>query len=282
MPELQIEPASDTIGAFVNGVDLATPLDDRTKQDVQRALDAHLVLVYRDQNLEPQDLLRYSRYFGELDEAPLSEWGRQSLPGHDEIYLISNIMENGRPIGALGAGESVWHSDMSFQKLPPFGSCLYAVEVPASGGATGFLSTFEAYRLLPSELAKRIEGLAIKHDATTNSGGMLRQGFAPPADVRVSPGEIHPIVKIDPSSERPALFLGRRQFAYVIGLPPEESEALLDELWDHVTSRTPTWHHQWKVGDLVQWDNRWTMHRRGSFPEDQRRLMHRTQIRAAA
>ncbi|WP_226575622.1 TauD/TfdA dioxygenase family protein [Acuticoccus sediminis] len=279
---IRILPASETVGAIVTGVDLSQRLHPGTIQILKDALARHLVLVYRDQDLAPDDLVRYSRQFGELDPAPLSEWGRQCLPGHEEIYLISNIVENGRPIGALGAGESEWHSDMNFEKVPPFGSCLYGVEVPKDGGNTGFISAFAAYERLPDDLKAFIEDLSLKHDATTNSGGALRKGHVAPTDLTVSPGEIHPLVKVDPETGRKALFLGRRRYAYVMDLPIADSEALLDELWYHVTELTPSWHHRWRVCDLVQWDNRWTMHRRDPFPGDQRRLMYRTQIRGTA
>ena len=132
---------------------------------------------------------------------------------------------------------------------------------------------------LPETLHRRLEGLAIKHDATTNSAGYLRAGIAPAADLTRSPGACHPAIRRHPESGRPALYLGRRHLAYVPGLALAESETLLDQLWAHATQERFTWHHQWRAGDLLIWDNRAAMHRRDSFDAGARRIMHRTQIK---
>lgn len=275
-----VSPASPVIGAVVTGVDLANPLPRPMAAGLRAVLRDHHVVVYRGQKLDPQSLVRYGRLFGELDDAPMTPWGRRSVPGHDEIYIVSNIVENGRPIGALGCDAIDWHSDLTFRRVPPSSSCLYAIEVPESGGDTSFLSLFDAYERLPVRLKARIQGLSLKHDATTNSAGELRRGFAEPVDVSTSPGMIHPLVRRDVHSGRRALNLGRRRHAYICGLPIPESEALLDELWDRGVGRAKVWTHHWQPGDLVQWDNRWTMHARSAFDRGARRIMHRIQIRA--
>ncbi|CAO3424977.1 TauD/TfdA dioxygenase family protein [Azospirillum endophyticum] len=277
-----IHPVSAALGAEIRDLDLSRPLDPATASALVEALDRHLVLVFRDQTLSDADFVRVSGHFGPLDKAPITENGRLHAPGYEEVYVISNIMENGRPIGALGAGESVWHADMTYLETPPYASSLYALEVPTEGGDTGFLSMFAAYDALPEPLKRRVEGLSIKHDSTTNSGGYLRRGFAPPVDVATSPGTVHPLVITHPTTNARALLLGRRPHAYIPGLPVAESEALLDEIWAAAVRPELAWHHRWRVGDLVMWDNRWTMHRRDPFPDDQRRLMHRTQIAVPA
>jgi taurine dioxygenase len=223
--------------------------------------------------------LDFSRAFGSLDKAPITERGRITVDGIEEIYAISNILKDGEPIGALGAGESAWHSDMTYVPDPPYASCLYAREVPVDGGNTGFANAYLAYERLPASLRVVVDGLSLKHDTTTNSGGYIRLGYDAPKDVSTSPGGIHPLVLTHPDTGRKALFLGRRLHAYIVGLSVAESEALLDEIWKHAVQPELTWHHQWAVGDLVMWDNRFTLHRRDPFPDTQRRLMHRTQIR---
>lgn len=273
-----VTPASPIIGAVVTGTDLAAPLAPHLAAGLATVLREHHVVLYRDQRLDPAALVRFGRLFGELDAAPTTPWGPRSVPGHDEIYVVSNIVENGRPIGALGAGAIDWHSDMTFRRVPPSVSCLYAVEVPPEGGETSFLSLFDAYERLPLRLRLRIQGLSIKHDETTNSAGELRRGFAEPVDVSTSPGMVHPLVRRDPVSGRRALCLGRRRHSYVVGMPILESEALLDELWELGVGRAKVWTHHWRRGDLVQWDNRWTMHARSAFDPSARRLMHRLQI----
>ncbi|CAO3436590.1 TauD/TfdA dioxygenase family protein [Azospirillum doebereinerae] len=273
-----LHPLAPTLGAEIRGLDLSRPLSPATAAALAGALDRYLVLAFRDQTLSDADLVRVSGHFGPLDKAPITEHGRLHAPGFEEVYVISNVTENGRPIGALGAGESVWHADMTYLEAPPYASSLYALEVPAEGGDTGFLSMFAAYDALPEELKRRVDGLSIKHDSTTNSGGYLRQGFAPPVDLASSPGTVHPLVIAHPASGRKALLLGRRPHAHIPGLPVAESEALLDAIWAAAVRPELAWHHRWRVGDLVMWDNRWTMHRRDPFPGDQRRRMHRTQI----
>jgi taurine dioxygenase len=202
-------------------------------------------------------------------------------PMHPEILVISNVKENGKAIGTLGDGEAIWHSDMNYMEAPPTGSLLYSLEIPPTGGDTGFCNMYQALETLPKDLRRRIDGLSIKHDSSTNSGGYLRQGSKPVTDVRDCPGAVHPMVCTHPETGRKALFIGRRRYAYIMGLPVDESEKLLDEVWAHATKQAFTWHHQWRLGDVLMWDNRCTMHRRDAFDPATRRVMHRTQIKGS-
>jgi len=181
-------------------------------------------------------------------------------------------------IGSLGSGEAVWHTDMSYLVRPPIASVLYALEVPLTGGDTGFCSMYSAWDALPERLQRRIVGFRVKHDGTYNSGGYVRAEVTPTDDPRTSSGAFHNLVRIHPDSGRRFLYLGRRRNAYIEGLPLAESEALLDEIWSYATAESLTWYHHWNVGDLIIWDNRCTMHRRNSFDSQSRRVMHRTQI----
>jgi taurine dioxygenase len=200
------------------------------------------------------------------------------VEGHPEIYVVSNVMEKGEPIGSLGSGEASWHTDMSYLADPPKASILYALEIPPSGGNTYFNSMYRAYDFLPDAVKKRIEGRKLKHDGTYNSAGYVRQGVAAIDDPVNSPGTYHPLVCTHPETKRRVLYLGRRRNAYIEGLSLAESESLLDELWSHANSEELEWHNEWRVGDLVLWDNRCTMHRRDPFDASSRRVMHRTQI----
>jgi taurine dioxygenase len=161
-------------------------------------------------------------------------------------------------------------------------SMLFALEVPPVGGNTSFCSMYAVYEALPDEMKRRIADLKIKHDGTYNSGGYLRQGVTATDDPRTSPGAVHPLVCTHPNSGRRMLYLGRRRNAYLIGLELAASEALLDELWNFVARPEFAWEHVWRVGDLVMWDNRCTMHRRDPFEATARRIMHRTQIKGDA
>ena len=272
-------PTGGALGAEVTGVNLRD-VDDETFATIHRAWLDHLVLLFRGQQLSDQELIAFSRRFGELDLAPIQETGRRFVEGHPEIYIVSNVVENGVPIGSLGAGELVWHTDMSYQEDPPKASMLYALEVPPGGGNTRFLNMYSAYEALPSGLKQRLAGLRVKHDGTYNSGGYVRAGVTPTEDPREAPGTVHPLLCTHPETGRRCLYLGRRRNAYIEGLPLAESEALLDEIWAYATRDELTWHNRWRVGDLVLWDNRCTMHRRDPFDAAARRVMHRTQIKS--
>jgi len=277
---LTIIPSGGALGADVQNITLST-LDDQDFDQIERAWIDHLVLRFRGQRLSVDDLVRFSRRFGELDWAPVQETGRRFVDGHPEIYVVSNVMERGIPIGSLGAGEAVWHTDMSYLDSPPKASMLYALEVPPAGGDTHFCNMYRAYESLPDALKQRVAALTLKHDATYNSGGYVRQGLTPSDDPVSSAGVYHSLVRAHPETGRRALYLGRRRNAYIGGLPLGESEALLDELWSYATRDEITWFNHWQPGDVVLWDNRCTMHRRDSFDPSSRRIMHRTQIKSA-
>jgi taurine dioxygenase len=273
----KVVPTGAALGAEIQNVDLRG-IGDQEFAVIHAAWLDHLVIVFRGQQLTDDDLIAFSRRFGDLDWAPIQETGRRFVEGHPEIYVVSNVVENGVPIGSLGAGEAVWHTDMSYLEDPPKASMLYALELPAAGGDTFFCNMYRAYELLPEELKRRISGLALKHDGTYNSGGYLRQGVSAVDDPLTSPGVYHPLVCTHPETGRRVLYLGRRRNAYLRGLPLSDSEALLDELWSYAEQPGIAWRNQWQVGDVVLWDNRCTMHRRDPFDPAARRILHRTQI----
>jgi taurine dioxygenase len=278
--DIAIVPSGASLAAEIREVDLRH-IDDDAFAAIHRAWLDHLVLLFRGQSLTDDELIAFSRRFGELDWAPIQETGRRFVEGHPELYVVSNVVENGMPIGSLGAGEAVWHTDMSYLPDPPKASMLYALEIPPSGGNTGFVNMYAVYEVLPAALKQRLAGLRVKHDGTYNSGGYLRAGVAPTDDPRDAPGTLHPLVCTHPETERKCLYLGRRRNAYIEGLPLTESEKLLDEIWRYAEREDLTWYNTWQVGDLVLWDNRCTMHRRDPFDPAARRIMHRTQIKGS-
>ena len=276
---ISISPISPNLGCAVSGLSLAA-CDDGSFAEIRDCFTRFGALLFRGQDLAEEDLIAFSKRFGALDMAPLTEVGRLSVEGYPEIYVISNLKSgDGKPIGALGAGEAIWHTDMSYLDVPPMASLLYAREVPPTGGNTHVCSMTAAYRALPPDLKARAATLRIKHDATYNSGGYVRAGLVESDDPRETVGTFHPAVVRHPDSGAPALFLGRRRHAYVEGLGLAESEALLDELWAFATLPENRYEHEWRVGDVLLWDNRVTMHRRDSFDAAHRRLMWRTQMK---
>jgi taurine dioxygenase len=275
---LDVVPTGAALAAEVRGVDLRR-VDEAAFAQMMDGWHEHSVLLFRGQSLSDQDLIAFSRRLGDLDWAPVQENGRRFVEGLPEIYIVSNVKVNGEAIGSLGDGEAVWHTDMSYLDVPPKASMLYSLEIPPTGGNTSFCTMYGVYDALPARLKERIAGLKIKHDGTYNSGGYVRQGVAATDDPITSPGAVHPLVCTHPANGRRMLYLGRRRNAYLVGLPLKESEALLDELWSFVDRPEIAWEHVWRVGDLVLWDNRCTMHRRDAFDPGTRRIMHRTQVK---
>lgn len=284
MSTMWVQPTGGALGADVYGVDLSQPMGDDTFQKILAAWGEHLVLRFSGQKLDDPALMKFSARFGELDRAPVLASDRDNKDTAvaaeviDWIAVISNLKKDGKAVGGLGSYELVWHTDMSYNPLPPRASLLYALEVPPDGGNTGFLNMYAAYETLPDKLKRAVEGKTCIHDSSRNSAGELRRGFQTTHDVTKTPGAVHPLVRLHPVTKRKALFLGRRPGAYVHGLSVEESEELLNAIWAHATQERFTWYQKWRIGDLVMWDNRCVMHRREAFDESLRRLMHRTQI----
>ena len=284
MSEIWIQPTNGALGADVYGVDLSKPVSDADFKKIAEAWGEHLVLRFSGQKIDDPTLMKFSARFGELDRVPIAAVGFDRMDSGvvDEarqwVAVIASIKKDGKAVGGLGSYELVWHTDMSYNPLPPRASLLYALEVPPDGGNTGFLNMYAAYETLPDHLKRAVEGKTCIHDSSRNSAGELRKGFQTTHDVTKTPGAVHPLVRLHPITERRALFLGRRPGAYIHGLGVEESETLLDAIWAHATQERFAWYQKWRIGDLVMWDNRCVMHRRDAFDESLRRLMHRTQI----
>ena len=276
---MKVTKLAEALGAEIGGVDL-TRLDERKFTAVRAAWLEHLVLRFRDQSLSDPQLKAFSARFGELDPPGPNPYGKPFLPDHPEMNVISNIKVDGMPIGGLGDGEAIWHADMTYVEQPPMAAILHALQVPASGGDTYWANMYLAYETLPDVLKERIADRRAVHDATYNSAGLRRKGYAEVTDARKAPGARHPLVRVHPETGRKTLFLGRRRNSYIEGLELAESERLLDELWAHATQPRFTFRQQWRVGDVILWDNRCTLHRRDAFDPSALRLLHRTQIKA--
>ena len=280
---LSIRNLDAALGAEIAGVDVSRPLPQSDIDAIEAAWRDRLVVVMHGQNLSDPQLIAFSRNFGELDPPGPNPYGEPFLKDHPELNVISNVVENGKPLGNLGDGEAVWHADMTYVDVPPKAAMLHALEVPPpeAGGNTYFANMFAAYETLPADLKKAVEGRIAVHDASRNSAGMLRKGYTEVTDVTQTVGARHPLVRTDAKTGRKALFLGRRPNAYVIGLSVAESDALLDALWAHATQPRFSMCHEWKVGDLLMWNNLSVLHRRDPFDPKTRRVMHRSQIKGS-
>ena len=276
---LDITPLGASLGAEVRGLDLRLSLPGDLLDALSAAWLEYSVLVFRGQALQDDQLVEFSRQFGELDPPGPNPYGRPINPDNPLINIISNIEKDGQPIGNLGYGEAVWHADMTYVESPPRGAVLHALELPQTGGNTYFANMHLAYATLDESLKTRIGSLVAIHDASRNSAGMLRKGYAEIADVRDTPGARHPLVHTHPQSGKKCLFLGRRPNSYIVGLDVDESEALLDTLWAHATQPHYTMSHEWRLGDVLMWDNLAVLHKRDAFDRHARRRLHRTQLK---
>lgn len=277
MPGMSVVPSGKACGAEILGVDLNAITDEQFAL-VEQAIFDHGVVLFRDQQLGDPELVKLGKRFGPLEPPGTSIIGKPFIDGQPDILVISNIVEHGIPQGNLGAGEAIWHTDMSYRERPISYAILNAVELPPSGGNTYFANQYLAYETLPDDLKRALDGRVIIHDETYNSAGQIRKGYAPVTDPRQAPGARHPVFRTHPVTGQKALFLGRRLNACIVGLPLEESEALLDRLWAHASQPQFVWGHEWRLGDVLIWDNRCLIHRRDAFDPTTRRKLHRVQI----
>ncbi len=269
-----------SLGGEIVDLDISNKLTQDQINFINQSWDERLVLVFKKQNLDDHKLINFSKYFGELDPPGPNPYGITFLPEFPEINVISNVKnEQGTPIGNLGDGEAVWHADMTYLQLPPKAGILYALEVPENQGNTHFANMALAYSELPNKLKEKINDKILIHDSAHNSAGMLRKGYSKVDNPSETPGAKHPMVITDKNTNKKLLFLGRRPHAYIIGLELEESENLLNEIWEHATQEKFTWTQKWEKGDLLMWKNLNVLHKRDAFDPNTRRVMHRTQIK---
>jgi len=276
---VKITPIQDNFVADIEALDVHTITSEQFEA-LYRAWLHFGVLRIRDQAIDEAQLQTFSARFGPLEEVPMGRLPAAARKKIKNFYVtqLSNIIENGKPIGGLGNAEAAWHSDMTYVELPPPASVLLGIEIPDTGGDTYFADQHAAYLALPAPLRERAESLTIKHDAAHTSVGRLRPGFEAFDDPRDAPGAVHPIIRAHDETGAKALYLGRRDWAYIPGLALSDSETLLDELWSFAAPAERVWRQVWRPGDLIIWDNRRVLHRRDDFDQNARRLMKRCQV----
>jgi taurine dioxygenase len=265
---ITLSPLTDAIGAEVKGLDVG----NIGKEDAKAVYEAwlkHHVLVVRGPIVSEEALIEFGKCFGPLENARL----RSPLAIRPEIMVISNIRENGQTVGSLPDGELNFHFDRIHQKVPNKAGVLQAIEIPDAGGDTMFSSMSRAYDTLPEKMKKRLEGLSALNTyeyGTTDAGKKQLSDSAQTA--------VHPVVRTIPETGRKALYICRLMTDRIIGMPEDESRALLDELCDHVEKPEFTYSHRWTPGDILIWDNRCTIHARSDFDAGQRRLLKRVTV----
>ena len=265
MDKFQIIPTGGALGAEVRDLDLCVELDANAVRTLRKAFLDHCVLFFRGQEISQQDLVRFSRYFGN----PVPHVRPQPDRPIDEIFVISNVTEDGKPIGALANDEIPFHSDLSYMPEPGTISVLYAIELPNRGGDTMWANGYASYEALDPGLKSRVDSLQAVHRH-------------PIDELNTPEPTLHPVVRTHPETGRRVIYVSPHLTHHITDMELKEGQVLLAELIAHATHPRFVWKHTWRVGDLVMWDNRCTMHRRTTFDNRKRRVMWRTQIFGAS
>ncbi len=278
MTRLEVVPLTKHIGAEIRGIDLRTKPDEETVRAIYQAWLDHLVIVFPDQKLEQEDLIRVTGYFGELGE--LHRPPKYRPPGFSRILpgimMISNIRENGEPIGTLPDGEMMFHHDMIHAEVPSKATLLYAVEIPSKGGNTLFASGYAAYDTLDPDIRNRLEDKRALHHYNY---GSVQKGDNKGTEAF---GEcIHPVFRTHEDTQRKAVYVNRLMTVKILDVPEDESDRLLNAVFDHSEKREFVYEHEWRLGDLLLWDNRCSTHARTDCPSTERRLMLRTTVKGS-
>ncbi len=276
--DFQIRPFDAPLGAEVIGLDLREPVDGEAFARLHAAFLAHHVLVLRDQCITPAQQVAFTRRWGTLQQHVLRQF---ALPGHPEVLVVSNIRENGQPVG-LGDAGHFWHSDLSYKERPSLGSLLHAQELPAEGGDTLFANQHRAFAALPATLQQRLRGVRAEHHYLARYEELRSRNPWRPRLTQSQIDEVqpvqHPVVRTHPETGRPALFVNEHFTTRIVGLPEDESRELLARLFAAAVQDSLVYRHRWQPHDLVFWDNRSVQHLAAGTPDDQRRKLYRTTI----
>ena len=273
---IEVEPMGPVLGARVHGVDLAQPISDEVADDIRRAFLRYHVLCFPKQKIDPTDQARFAALFGSPDSAvknrAVQNEGRNRARG---VMYITNIRENGKPIGALPDGEMHFHSDGAHRSVPYRATTLYAVKIPSRGGETRFADMAAAYDALSDDMKARIDKVkaVYVHDVFAT----MREQINDSDLSNISYAE-HSLVRPHPETGRKGLYLSRLMTRFIVGMDRAESDQLLDELLAHAEKPEFIYEHKWEVGDLIIWDNRCLNHARADFPGEETRLMRRVTV----
>jgi taurine dioxygenase len=293
-------PLSDFLGAEIRGLDLARPVDTPTREELLDLFWRHKVIVIRDQEVDPDGFIRFAELFGAIEPFFISAY---NLPSHPQIYVLSNVRENGKPIGRDGAGTH-WHSDSTFTEKPSSVTLLHGVTVPVRGGDTLFVDTAAAYERLDAATKARIDGRRAIHryqrkefvysgDRVADEAErreiervkamrLAEANAAGPSPTQQrsnqEPDRLHPIVRTHPVTGRKALYLNDEMTVGIDGMPEDEAVPLLRRLCEEATAPEHVLRYRWRRGDVVAWDNASLIHTATFTPPDEPRVMHRLTI----
>jgi taurine dioxygenase len=277
--DMQVTPLSPACGAEISGIDLREPLSERQVRAIKDAWGKHLVLVFRDQKLSQDDQLRFASYFGQLGsrkKAPEALRSRAEgiQQDHEKVLLVTNIKVDGQPIGAFGDGEFWFHIDSGYSERPYKYTFLFAQELPSTGGNTMFSNMYKAYEAVPPALKEKLKGKKALHIHEYNRAKQANHS----GNISAIPHYFHPVFITHPDTGRKTLFVDRLMTTRIEGVSVEESDAILQQLYDIGERRDFIFEHVWRLGDFLMWDNRCTIHARTDFPKEERRLLRRCTV----
>ncbi len=269
---MEIISLSSALGAEIRGVDCAESLEDGTIDALRRAWHEHLVIVLRGQDLDEDAQVRFAERFGEL--APIHTSHHSST--NKAVMYVGNRKQDGRIVGALPLGEMQFHSDQCYLQRPAMATLLFSIEIPSAGGNTLFTNGYKAWDALPSAVKEKVGGLRALNVYDYDGGVIDRKGMvAPNAGVACA----HPVARTHPATGRKSLYVNRLMTHHIEGLQADESERLLALMFDTIERRDFVYEHRWRVGDLVMWDNRCTLHARRDFDPSENRWLRRVTIK---
>ncbi|MBT7232503.1 MAG: TauD/TfdA family dioxygenase [Rhodospirillaceae bacterium] len=270
---LKITPLTSIIAAEVSGIDLAEPQDDATVAALRQALLDHLVLIFRGQDLSEPEQVRFAGFFGTPFEIRQHDNLERRPDADSRVMLVSNIVENGKLIGALPGGELQFHSDSAFDEHPLMATVLYSETLPSRGGETKFANMYAVLDALDPDVRDRLEGRG-----GVNVFDFVTQVKTEKLDRANSVHFTHPAIRTHPETGRRALYVNRLMTEEITDMEPGESSALLSDLFDMVERDEFHYVHSWLPGDLLIWDNRGAQHARTDYPLDEPRLLRRVGI----
>ncbi|WPH16014.1 TauD/TfdA dioxygenase family protein [Variovorax paradoxus] len=282
--EFEVRPLAAPLGAVVEGFDLGLLPEGEWLGDLEAALHQHRVLVFRNQRIDDGQMLHFSKYFGkELDIHAMTQFAK---PDNPEVFVLSNIVEDGRQIGAVDAAQ-YWHSDLCYTRTPSRVSILYALEVPVKGGRvlgpTDFADTAAAYYALPAEIKEQLQGRKARFVASKKKPSQRASHFNKmnkDTESRLEDSVVHPVIRTHPTTGEKSIFVNEGFTTEILDMEQEESERLLNYLYAFTRQPRFIYRHTWAPGDVVVWDNALTLHQGvGDYALPQRRLLYRTIVK---
>jgi taurine dioxygenase len=269
---MQVIRLSQALGAEIRGVDASHPLGEAEFRKILQAWHEHLVIVLRGQDLDEEAQVHFAERFGEL--SPIHTDHHSAT--NKAVMYIGNRKKDGKLAGALPLGEMQFHTDQCYQQRPAMGTMLYSIEIPSAGGNTLFANGYKAYEALPPEVKSKLEGLKAVQ-VYDYGGGVLDRKFMVKPEEGMSCA--HPVARTHPATGRKSLYVNRLMTHHIEGLPGEESERLLELMFQTLERPQLIYEHRWRVGDLVLWDNRCTLHARRDFDPNERRWLRRVTLK---